>query len=252
MHKYTYILLIILISSTIAHATPELKGSPTELSSYLSNLPKVVALTGEAKIVLQAESGVVTIGIRSENPQLQKALQNSQKLRKQISGQLVKSGFAQKSIKGTKFSSTPEYGLFGKKPNNYIVDNLFKITVENESQLQEVASIVDDYKEAYYQGLELKEQKKEEIRRQLLDFALANANDRKEVYETKLELTLKPISFEENISVEQPEVKLRHNTSKRAYSSIDGGSSYGENLSLGEHVYYGKVHIKYQISDKAK
>ncbi len=247
MYRYVFTLFIFLLSSSIVHATPEIKGSPSELLNYLETLPKEVTLKGEAKIVIQSESGVVTIGIRIENPQLQKALRNSQELRKTISNKLVKSGITKDKIKGTKFSSTPEYGLFGKKPNNYVVDNLLKITVETETELQEVAGIVDHYKEVYYQGLELKQQKKEEIKKQLLDMALANAKMRKEVYETKLELTLKPVSFEENISVEQPEVRQYRTNSKTAFSSIGSGGEFNEDLALGEHVYYGNVHIRYQV-----
>ncbi len=247
MHKNVFALLIIILCPTLVQATPEIKGSPAELRSYLENLPKEVILKGEAKIVHQSESGVVTIGIRIEHNQLQKALRSSQETRKAISNKLVKAGISQNRIKGTKFSSTPEYGLFGKKPNNYIVDNLLKITVENEPELQVVAGIIDNYKEVYYQGLELKQQKKEEIKRQLLGMALANTQIRKEIYENQLKLTLKPVSFEENISVEKPEVRQYNTKSKRAYSSMGSAGHYNDDLSLGEHVYYGSVHVKYHV-----
>ncbi len=251
MCKYLLPLFITLLLSTSVYATPELKGSPTELLNYLESLPREVSLRGNAKIILQAENGVVTIGIRTENSQLQKALRNSQGLRQKITKQMTNSGISLARIKGTKFSSTPEYGLFGKKPKNYLVDSLLKIIVETESELQEVAGIVDNNEHVYYQGLELKEQEKEVIKKQLLNMALANANKRKEIYENQLNLILKPISFDENISVEQPEFKQPRVNSKRVYSSsIGSGGNYPADLSLGEHIYQGSVHVTYEVNEK--
>ncbi len=253
MRQLILTLAIIVFTTPFVHAEPELKGSPSVLANYLSSIPKEVTLNGEAKIEIQAKSGVVTIGIKTEAPHLQRSLQKSQQLRNEITTKLISSGISQNRIKGTKFSSTPEYGFFGKKPNNYVVENLLKITVTNEIELQEVAGIVDSYKDVYYQGIELKEQKKEEIKIQLLDKALANAKTRQNIYEKELDISLKPISFEEFISVETPEIKQRHvRKGKMLYSSLASDSGSSNNLSLGEHVYHGRVQVKYNVTDRKK
>ena len=241
-------LLFLSLSATFVHADPELKGTPTELANYLSSLPKEVSLTGEAKMEIQAESGTVTIGIKSEDPKLQVALLNNQIIRKEIIVKLDSFGIAQSKIKGTKFSSTPEYGLFGKKPNNYVVENILKVTVENEKELQGVAGIVDNYKEVFYQGIELKEQEKDEIKKRLLNMALTNAKAKQKIYETEFGIILKPISFEENISVEEDKMRRgRIYKDKPLLESRSGYSSNIDDLSLGEHIYHGSVNIKYIV-----
>ena len=241
-------LIFITLSWTPAYAEPELKGTPSELSGYLSSLPKEVFLTGEAKLEIQAESGTVTIGIRTENPKLQEALHNNQLLRKEIISKLGGSGIEQKKIKGTKFSSTPEYGFFGKKPNNYVVENILKITVENDKELQGVAGIVDNYREVFYQGIELKEQEKKEIKTKLLNMALLNAAEKQKIYESKLGITLKPISFVENILIEENKPgQGRLYKSEALLKSSPGYSSYGDALSQGEHKYHGSVNIRYTV-----
>ena len=250
MRKFILIWFVVLLPALV-HAEPELKGTPVELLNYLSSLPNEVTLIGEAKIEIQAESGIVTIGIKTEDPQLQNSLQKNQKLRKEITSKLITSGISQDKIKGTKFSSTPEYGFFGKKPNNYVVENVLTITVENEKELQEVAGIVDSYKEAFYQGIELKEKEKKEIKNQLLNMALSNAKVRQKVYETDLGIILKPISFEENISTEKTQFEQKRLEKRKiSYNSASREGVYSDDLSLGEHIYHGSVIIKYQVISK--
>ncbi len=254
MRYFLIFLLAIILTPALLQAEPELKGTPTELFNYLSSLPKEVTLTGVAKLKIQSESGIVTIGIKTENSKLQKSLQNNQKLRNEIITNLINQGIAQNKIKGTKFSSVPEYGFFGKKPNNYVVENIINVTVENEDELQKVAGLVDIYKEVFYQGIELKEQKKEEIKHQLLKMALDDAKVRKKIYEDDLGIILKPISFEENISLEKaPLRQKRILKNKKSYKMLEAESSYGDDLSLGEHIYHGLVEIKYYVvADKSK
>lgn len=249
MYRFFILLLLFLLLPSVAFAVPELKGSPEELTSYLSELPEEVVLQGEAKLELPAESGVVTLGIKVENPQLQKALLNSGNLRTTIIEQLVGGGLSRDGIKETKFSSTPEYGLFGKKPNNYVVENLVKVTVKDQDELQQVAGIVDTFDNVYYQGLELDEMDKEEIRTRLIDLALANVKAREEVYEKALGLTLEPVSFEEGISTELP-VPRQWQEVKSEYTSMVRGGAGGAVLSFGDHVYSGFVRVRYQVKQQ--
>ena len=99
----------------------------------------------------------------------------------------------------------------------------------------------------------LKEQKKEEIKIQLLNMALSNAKARQKIYETELGISLTPISFEENISIDIPEFKGRRvQKEKMLYSSISNDAGYSDDLSLGEHVYHGSVQVKYKVTDRIK
>lgn len=244
MRKFIVVLCFALLPVCV-QAEPEMKGTPDELTRYLSSLPKEVTLSGESTLEVQDESGIVTIGIKTESPQLENSLLSNQQLRNKIITQLGSSGIPQDRIKGTKFSSTPEYGFLGKKPNNYIVENILKITVENENELQKVAGIVDNYKDVYYQGIELKEKNRDGIKSQLLNMALANAKQKQKIYEKELGVILKPINFDENISAEHIQLGQKHMKISKSWDNNDGN-----NMSLGEHMYHGNVNIKYQVISK--
>lgn len=253
MRQFLIFLVLFMAAPTLALAEVELKGSPEQLAHYLSSMPKEVVLTGEAKLEILADSGIVTVGIKTEHQRLQQALQDNQTRRNEIVAQLVQFGLAQERIRGTKFSSTPEYGFFGEKPKNYVVENMLKITVESENELQEVARIVDSHRDVFYQGLELKEQEKDAIKKKLLDLALANANVRKKTYEAELGVALIPIGFEEYIAVTpQPARPRQLQKNKMLYevSSSAGSGSYSEALSFGEHTYQGSVNVRYRVSPK--
>lgn len=247
-------LSLIILSPVFAHAEPEIKGTPNELFNYLTRLPKEVTITGVAHIKIQSESGVARIGIRTENPKLQIALENNQTLRNKIIAKLINQGVAKSNIKGTKFSSIPEYGYFSKKPSNYIVENVLNISIQKEAELQKLAAIVDEYKQVFYQGFELKEQAKEQIRQQLSKKALADAKARKKIYEDDLSIVLKPIAFEESFSFEKPQLRQKHpKKNERSFSSLSKTGTHTDGLSLGQHIYHGVVEIRYfVIADKSK
>ena len=248
MRKITLFLFLLLLPS-FAQAEPEIKGTPDELTTYISSLPREVTLTGEAKLEIPSESGVVTIGIKTEDLQLKSSLLKNQSIRNEIITKLKNSGIKEDKIKGTTFSSTPEYGLFGKKPNNYVVENILKITIDKEKELQDVAGIVDTHKEVFYQGISLKEKDKAYIKSQLLNMAVSNARARQKVYETELGITLKPISFQEELSMEKIQVG-RMDKGLASYKSMSESSAYREEMSLGEHIYNGRVIIKYRVVSK--
>lgn len=247
MRKTIMLLLVVSLLPALAYADPVIKGTPADLQNYLSSLPKEVTLIGEAKLEIQAESGIINVRIRTEDTKLQAALQKNQQIRSEVTSQLIKSGMARDKITGMKFSSTPEYGFFGKKPNNYVVDNSLNITVENEKQLQDVAEMVDSYKEVFYQGIDLKEPEKEEIRGKLMKIALANARERQKVYEAELGVVLKPIIFEEKISLETEKEIRRGRALYMAKEGLAASRDGDDNLSLGQQKYRGSVIIKYEV-----
>ena len=120
MRSIVAVCLIVLTASSVALAEPEIKGTPTELSNYLIDVPKLVVLSGTSELKVQAESAIVMISVNTESGSLHTALKSNQDLRKQIIGILNKSGISPDKIVASRFSSTPQYGLFGKKPSSYI------------------------------------------------------------------------------------------------------------------------------------
>jgi len=63
-----------------------------------------------------------------------------------------------------------------------------------------------------------------------------------------LGVVLKTIGFEENISFEKTPLRPRSmKKSKKSYGSFEKDDSYGDELTLGEHIYHGFVKIKYYV-----
>lgn len=59
--KSTALCITIIVVSFCVFAEPELKGNPAELSTYLTDVPKVIALEGQGEISIEADEAVVVI-----------------------------------------------------------------------------------------------------------------------------------------------------------------------------------------------
>ena len=97
---------------------PEIKGSATELAKFLTDDPRSVTIAGEAELKVQADRAVISLKVTTENKSLQEALGSNQELRINIAKALKDRGLADEQIQGSKFSSTPKYGMFGDKATN--------------------------------------------------------------------------------------------------------------------------------------
>jgi uncharacterized protein YggE len=147
MKKITLTALLILFCAALVFAEPEIKGTPSELSNYLKEIPKHVTLSGKSEVKVQADQAVVEISVKTEDDSLETALKQNQNLRAKIVKSLKNAGIPADKIAASRFSSTPQYGFFGKRPSSYEVANLMKITISDEKGFQEVAKIVDTYRE---------------------------------------------------------------------------------------------------------
>jgi uncharacterized protein len=197
MRNLIAVCMVILVVGSAAFAEPELKGTPSELTAYLRSLPKMIILTGESKVEVQADKAIVEISIKTENGSLEACLKSNQTLRASITAKLTEAGIPADKIIAEKFSSTPRYGFFGKKPNNYEVRNLVKITVADEKDFQQIAKIVDQYPEVEYSGLNFKHSKEKEFKKQATEQAFDDLMKKKAEYESKLGIILTPRSFSE-------------------------------------------------------
>jgi uncharacterized protein YggE len=88
--KIHILLSIVAMSLTVtARAEPELKGTPSELSRYLKDVPmreapRIVSITGEAEVRVPAEQAVVTLKVTTENKSLHEALRLNQEARGKV------------------------------------------------------------------------------------------------------------------------------------------------------------------------
>src|SRR4051812_42011185 len=115
MRKTLFTLATLLIASQLAAAEPELKGSPTELAAYLTGLPKMVAVLGEAELKMPADRAVVSLKVTTEHKTLQETLSANQDTRAKIMSMLKDRGVSADRIQASKFSSTTKTGPFSDK-----------------------------------------------------------------------------------------------------------------------------------------
>ena len=235
MRNLIAVFVVVLVFGSAAFGEPEIKGTPSELTTYLRSLPRSITLTGESKVKVQADKAIVEISIKTENSSLEACLKSNQSLRASITSKLGEAGIPADKITAEKFSSTPRYGLFGNKPNKYEVRNLVKITITDEKDFQQIAKIIDQYPEVEYQGLNFKHSNEKELKKQAIEQAFDDLLKKKASYESKLEITLTPRSFSEQILLPQ-EQNLNRNyygVNSKMQANV---SNYAPQPAVGEET----------------
>ncbi len=198
--------LIVATFGSIVHAAPELKGSPDELSYYLLDQRKIITINGNASELIEADTAIVAITVRTKESKLNDALQQNEKVRQVIKDNLQQAGVAADKIKASKFSSSPNYGWFGEKPSSYEISNEVKVTINSEEQLRVIAKIVDGQKDVLLGGTEFKDSQKEGNERKVLKKALSAVQEKQKIYEQSLGVVLTPVRIiDQNVYIESPQ-----------------------------------------------
>jgi uncharacterized protein YggE len=165
-----------------ALAQPELKGSPNELRQFLHPHDKIVTLSAEAEEKAYSDRAIISLVITSEDKQLSTSISNNIALRESISQQLVTAGINPEHIKSSKFSTSPQYGWFGKKPDSYKVVNRMAVTITEESQLKSIASVADSKEEIELSDIAFEHSKKDAYKSQVKKLALEKIMKQKALY----------------------------------------------------------------------
>jgi uncharacterized protein YggE len=176
---------------------------------------------------------------------------------------LAERGIPADRVQASKFSSTPKYGLFGEKAKSYRVENVVKISANDEKEFQAVAGLVDTLPEVRYDSIEFEHSNKEELKRQALEQAIDKATEKKRLYEAKLGVKLTPKGFAENaIGVASPLPAAYRSYVGKNYSSSSssmtplpnaaGDVGEGEAMSnaFAELVYKAQVTVEYAVESK--
>jgi uncharacterized protein YggE len=266
MKTYLLISIATISLSLSARAEPELKGTPSELSRYLENVPiretpKTVSIAGEAEVRVPADQAVVTLKVTTENKSLHDALRLNQEVRNKLIAYLKSNNMPTERVHASKFSSTPRFGLFGDKAKSYKVENLVRITVEDEHEFQLAASTVASFAEVQFVGAEFELKDKEAVKAKAVAQACENANQRRSLMEEKFGLSLKATGFSST-----PPVLQTATAGKRPYpsGSYYGGGAFGgyssiqkveapaaDDVSLfGEMVYTATVMVEYRVEGR--
>ena len=248
-------------------ADTEIKGTPAELSNYLSGIPKSVVIAGEAEVRMPADKAIVSLKVSTESKALHDTLRSNQEIRAKLVDFLQKQGIPSDRVKASRFSSTPRFGLFGEKAKSYRVDNLVKVAVQDERELQIAASAVDSWSEVQFLGAEFEHMDKEALKAKAVAEACENAEKRRKIFEEKLGFQLKPSRFSGG-TVSQRMPAMLGNYPSASYDSKsaarltplsasgrpsavgDVTALHEEVSSFGELIYTAEVTIEYEVQPK--
>jgi len=249
-----------------AFAQPELKGSPNELRHFLHPNEKIVTLSAEAEEKAYSDRAIISLVITSEVKQLSTSIANNSAIRESISQQLVSSGLNPDYIKSSKFSTSPQYGWFGKKPDSYKVVNRMAVTITDESQLKTIATVTDSKEEVELSDITFEHSQKDAFKSRVKQLALEKVMKQKAIYESSLGVKLTPVSFRDNrlwVKGTQGAQMLEEvvvTASKRNRSYKDSAADFAQSVapssvesSFDEIVYTAEIFVDFStVTDKTQ
>lgn len=187
--------VIVLSLTGVVCAEPSLTGTASELANYLSAVPQSVAVTGKAEIKVAADRAVLTLKVITEDKTLTGALKKNQGIRNDVKTSLEKGGIAADRIKGSRFSSTPNYGLWSDKVRSYKVENIITVKVSDEGEFQLVAAELDKHPEMTYLGMTFERSDQTELKQKAIAQACEAAVAKVKLFEEKLGVKLTTVAF---------------------------------------------------------
>ncbi|EEF58786.1 SIMPL domain-containing protein [Pedosphaera parvula] len=258
MRKFILLAACSLIVSQL-RADPELKGTPNELTQFLTRVPKAAQVTGEGELKVQADRAIITLKITTESKSLQGALRLNQEMRSKLINYLKGQDVPVDRVQASRFSSTPKYGMFSDNAKSYRVENFIKITAQGEKEFQAASGAVDSWPEVQYQGIEVEQDNKEELKRQVIAKACDNANERRKIYEEKFGVRLVPKWFSPGLTGLKSPQQASDKQYDRSYSSSPTGASLPvgglvevqeTGSSFGELTFTAQVTVEYSVEAK--
>ena len=247
-------------------AQPELKGSPSELRDFLHPNEKIVTLSAKAEEKAYSDRAIISLVITSEDTQLSTSIANNSAIRETISQQLVSAGINPDYIKSSTFSTSPQYGWFGKKPDSYKVVNRMAVTITEESQLNTIAGVADSKEEVEFSDIAFEHSQKDAFKSKVKQLAVEKVMKQKALYESSLGITLTPVSFRDNrlwIKGSQGAQMLEEvvvTATKRNRSYNDSPANFAHSIaprsvesSFDEIVYTAEIFVDFSaVTDKAQ
>ena len=187
--------LLLLTFSTFAYAALEVRGNPAELRTIIYPAERIVKIAEQVEETAYSDQAIVNLVVSTEEKQLAQAIASNTTQRSNITTQLNEGGISSENIKSSKFSTSPQYGWFGKKPSSYKVINRLAITITTEKQLEYIAAIADSNNTAVMADAVFKHSNKDEFIDNIKKAALDKVMKRKAFYEENLNVKLTPVNI---------------------------------------------------------
>lgn len=254
------LIVFALSAATTFSAEPEIKGTPAELTSYLSGLSKLVSIVGESEVKVPADRAVVMLKITTESKSLQESIRLNHEARGRVAAFLKENGFGTNQIQAARFSSTQKYGIFAEKAKSHRVDNFLKITVRDEKEFQTVANTVDRWSEVHFLGIDFEHTNKEAFKARAQVQACDNAAERKKLFEEKLGVKLTAKRFVEATPVPVTGDRRAHDLPYTRGSGLDKTTTIPGRAALdaveesgspfGELIFTSRIMVEYAVESK--
>ena len=184
----------------------ELSGTPEELREYLRSETRTVTISETATENAYTDIAKITLIVSTKERALALALERNNELRRTVVRQLVEFGIAEDAIRSSRYSASPQYGWFGNTPNSFEVVNSLVVTVDEEPAFRRVAEISDQNDAVRFGGVEFEHSEKiafeEQVRNKAIDAVMAM----RDVFQQRLGLTLRPVSFATSNAREENDV----------------------------------------------
>lgn len=255
--KNILLCLSMAVFSSVTLAEPELKGSPNELRGFLHPQNNIVSIREAAEERAYSDTAIVSVMVTTEDKLLSSALSANATLRAALKSALIEGGVDKENINSSKFSSSPQYGWFGKKPNSYKVINRLSIKLFDEKHLQLVAKLADQNVEVEFSATTFEHSKKEQFKRKVQKKALDKIADKKAFYEESLGIGLEPIGIADiqhgqrgsKAAVLMEEVIMTAQRSERdLLSSAKYAPRVQKSTSFDEVIYQADISVRFKVT----
>ncbi len=181
--------------SQLGHAQTQLSGTPDELREFLHPRPNTVNINGEGELTAYKDVAKISLLVTTEERTLSRAMEVNQAMRLELIQQFVAAGVPQEDINNSKFSSSPQFGFFGRNPNSFEVSARMEIEVNSEEHLQLLAAAADENEEVEFESTEFEHSDEDAFEDRVREIALEDVMAQKAYYESNLGLQLKAINF---------------------------------------------------------
>ena len=192
---YLLALVLLILFPLAVYGQPQLSGSPDELRGFLFPTPNTVNISGEGELVAYKDVARVSLLVTTEERDLNRAMAENQQIRLSLIDALLAAGIAEDDINNSRFSSSPQFGLFGRSPSSFEVSARLEVSARNEEQLQLLASMADEHDEVEFERTEFEHSEEESSERQVRELAIEDVMEQKAYYEASLGLQLEAINF---------------------------------------------------------
>ena len=261
-HRTAAVLSLLAMSGVpaFASASPEVKGNPEELRRFLHPQKRLVSLNAEDEQKVYADIANVSLVVTTEESTMASALERNSKVRQTLIAALLSSGVKRDSINTSKFSTSPQYGWFGKKPTSYKVLNRMAVSITNEAQLHALAKLADSNKEVEFSETEFEYSQEDTLKKTLKARALKKIMEEKSFYEKSLGVSLKPVIFHDaNVfqqatagarALEEVAVMSAQDDYSGVKSKLRGAPSQPRAGSFDEMVFRARLVVEFEVVAK--